>query len=123
MSVEMLFTPNVSSSVRLVITYHASLLNEFPGAMTARPLTCVWCRAKWVVAENLASSSTGAGVGSNEGYLNLGIVAGVGPVRDTSSCMYRSHRPNLSHITDSYSHPDYHGPRRGQKGWGRGSYY
>ncbi|KAF8498353.1 hypothetical protein JB92DRAFT_2795532 [Gautieria morchelliformis] len=70
-------------------------------ARTARPLTCVWCRAKWAVPQNDAGSSAGACVGTSEGYLNLGAVAGVSPVRDTSSY--------------------YNGPRRGQKG--RGNFY
>lgn len=54
-------------------------------ARTANPLTCVWCRAKWsVMSDTSASSSTSAHV--SEGYLNLGAVAGLSPVRDTSSC-------------------------------------
>ncbi|KIM77496.1 hypothetical protein PILCRDRAFT_76604 [Piloderma croceum F 1598] len=48
-------------------------------------LTCVWCRAKWI----LPASGNGAASGSmiSEGYVNLGSVAGVNTVRDTSSCM------------------------------------
>jgi len=55
------------------------------GARTsANNLTCVWCRAKWI----LPASGNGAASGSmtSEGYMNLGGVAGVNTVRDTSSC-------------------------------------
>jgi len=55
------------------------------GARTSgKNLTCVWCRAKWV----LPTTGAGAAGGSmtSEGYMNLGNVAGVDNVRDTSSC-------------------------------------
>ncbi|KAF8509253.1 hypothetical protein JB92DRAFT_2730489, partial [Gautieria morchelliformis] len=39
--------------------------------------TCVWCRAKWAVPQiNDAGGSAGACVGTSEGDLNLGAVAG-----------------------------------------------
>jgi hypothetical protein len=56
------------------------------GARTSgNNLTCVWCRAKWI----LPASGNAAASGSmtSEGYMNLGSVAGVNTVRDTSSCM------------------------------------
>ncbi|KAH6886665.1 hypothetical protein BKA70DRAFT_1123095 [Coprinopsis sp. MPI-PUGE-AT-0042] len=56
-------------------------------------VTCVWCRSKWVSPD---AGAGGAGVRRTaSGYLNLGGVSGVSPVRDTSSY--------------------YHGPRRGQR--------
>lgn len=66
------------------------------GAKTAKKnLTCVFCRAKWVLAGAAAAAAAGSGGaaagGSRrtaEGYLNLGAVAGLSPVRDTSTCMF-----------------------------------
>ena len=52
---------------------------------------CVFCRAPW--KSQTAGPSTPArnartpGVGTSEGYVNLAGIAGVSPVRDTSSCM------------------------------------
>jgi hypothetical protein len=57
------------------------------GARTSgKNLTCVWCRAKWV----LPTSGAGAASGSttSEGYVNLSNVAGVDTMRDTSSCKH-----------------------------------
>jgi hypothetical protein len=55
------------------------------GARTSgKNLTCVWCRAKWILpapAGGIASRSM-----TSEGYMNLGDVAGVNTSRDTSSC-------------------------------------
>lgn len=50
-------------------------------ARTRTPLTCVWCRAQWI---NENSGKKGASM-NEEGYLNLGSVAGVSPERDTST--------------------------------------
>ncbi|KZT69892.1 hypothetical protein DAEQUDRAFT_726214 [Daedalea quercina L-15889] len=67
-------------------------------AATARqkgqPVTCVFCRAKWVGAGGSASG----GSRSYEGYVNLADVAGVSTDRDTSSY--------------------YHGPNRGKRHYG-----
>lgn len=61
--------------------------------MTARQkgqrVTCVFCRAHWVVE----STGAGAGVGRKgaaapEGYVNLADAAGVSTARDTSSCRW-----------------------------------
>jgi hypothetical protein len=87
MSVETRCTRNALINVRPSF----GLENETPfslitGARTSgHNLTCVWCRAKWI----LPASGSGAASGSmtSEGYVNLGSVAGVSPVRDTSSCM------------------------------------
>ncbi len=58
----------------------------FIGAATARQLqkelTCVFCRAKWVIA----GAAAGTSADGAEGYINLGGVAGMSPVRDTSTC-------------------------------------
>ncbi|KAI9057869.1 hypothetical protein FKP32DRAFT_1597826 [Trametes sanguinea] len=59
-------------------------------------VTCVFCRAKWI-APPIAGASKSSGRLS-EGYLNLADVAGVSPVRDTSSY--------------------YHGPTRGRRYYG-----
>ncbi|PCH37651.1 hypothetical protein WOLCODRAFT_113901 [Wolfiporia cocos MD-104 SS10] len=66
---------------------------------SGKGITCVFCRAKWAVA----GPAGGAGVSrSSEGYINLGDVAGLSPVRDTSSY--------------------YHGPRRGRPYYGYQEY-
>ncbi|TDL13662.1 hypothetical protein BD410DRAFT_872596 [Rickenella mellea] len=49
--------------------------------------TCVFCRAKWVAPG--ASGASGS-ANTSEGYVNLGGVAGVSPVRDTSTCKRRT---------------------------------
>ncbi|KAI0067800.1 hypothetical protein BV25DRAFT_1819238 [Artomyces pyxidatus] len=63
-------------------------------------LTCVWCRAKWVVARPAAGSSRAGR--TEDGYINLAGAAGLSPERDTSSY--------------------YHGPRRGQRHYGYQDY-
>lgn len=56
------------------------------GAKQAKKnLTCVWCRAKCVPPAP-AGGASGASM-SADGYMNLGTVAGVEDMRDTSSCM------------------------------------
>ncbi|RDX56548.1 hypothetical protein OH76DRAFT_395626 [Lentinus brumalis] len=47
-------------------------------------ITCVFCRAKWSDVAP-AGGSRGTGARSSEGYVNLGSVAGLNTVRDTSS--------------------------------------
>jgi len=69
-------------------------------AQTRKPLTCVWCRAEWIT-----ESSNGETDRLNEeGYLNLSSVAGISPVRDTSTYYdrfsYGSYR--RSRYRDSY---------------------
>ena len=49
---------------------------------SGKQLNCVWCRARWVVP----GTAAGVGVRREGGYLNLGTVAGISPVRDTSTC-------------------------------------
>lgn len=61
---------------------------SYLGARSKTPVTCVYCRAEWrnACASEVAGSSQGRiGV---DGYLNLGSVAGLSPVRDTRSCKY-----------------------------------
>ena len=64
---------------------HQVIYYLFVGQRTAassgKVLTCVWCRARWVV-----DRPDGGGIKKNKGYLNLSGVAGVSPVRDTSTC-------------------------------------
>ncbi|KIJ23990.1 hypothetical protein M422DRAFT_39338 [Sphaerobolus stellatus SS14] len=75
-------------------------------AMKTKPATCVFCRAEWKQASAaVAGSSTAGAVVGEDGYLNLASVAGLSPVRDTTSY--------------------YDGPRRGEAyhgSWGAGSY-
>ncbi|KIM36473.1 hypothetical protein M413DRAFT_31701 [Hebeloma cylindrosporum] len=69
-------------------------------ANSGKSLTCVWCRATWV-----APRPAGAAGGAKRvagGYLNLAGVAGVSPVRDTSTY--------------------YHGPRQGNRYYGYQNY-
>ncbi|KAF4615107.1 hypothetical protein D9613_013017 [Agrocybe pediades] len=70
---------------------------------SGKELTCVWCRAKWVVA---GAAGAGTPVATrtlgNYGYLNLAGASGASPVRDTSTY--------------------YHGPRRGQRYYGYQNY-
>jgi hypothetical protein len=59
-------------------------LGQRTAASNGKSLTCVWCRATWV-----APRPAGAAGGAKRvtgGYLNLAGVAGVSPVRDTSTC-------------------------------------
>ncbi|OCH92261.1 hypothetical protein OBBRIDRAFT_886411 [Obba rivulosa] len=70
---------------------------------SAANLTCVFCRAKWVVAPAIGNGGSSGAVRSSEGYVNLAGVAGLSPVRDTSSY--------------------YHGPRRGQRHYGYQDYF
>jgi len=99
----------------------SSYRKHLTGARTAKPLTCVWCRAKWAVVASAAGGNVTSGPSTSEGYLNLGAVAGVSPVRDTSTCknLLASCLPCLSPVYDS----DYNGPRRGHPGGYRRSYY
>ncbi|KAF8902798.1 hypothetical protein CPB84DRAFT_1775471 [Gymnopilus junonius] len=75
-----------------------------------KDLTCVWCRAKWIEAPGPGGPNTpnvrgvaGATMSNRgHGYLNLAGVAGISPVRDTSTY--------------------YHGPRAGQRYYGYRDY-
>jgi hypothetical protein len=61
------------------------------GARTAgKNLTCVWCRAKWILAPSGPGASAASGSMTSEGYMNLGNVAGMDTTRDTSSCTHYS---------------------------------
>ncbi|KAF9002785.1 hypothetical protein BDQ17DRAFT_1356812 [Cyathus striatus] len=61
-----------------------------------KPLTCVWCRATW-------PADNGVGTPKKSGhYLNFASVAGISPVRDTSTY--------------------YHGPRAGHRYYGYREY-
>lgn len=74
---------------RLVFVRVFEFLILFTGqansAKNGQPLTCVWCRARWISPAAAAGTKNGA-QRTNEGYLNLAGVSGVSPVRDTSSC-------------------------------------
>ncbi|KAF8707331.1 hypothetical protein AX14_013607 [Amanita brunnescens Koide BX004] len=54
-----------------------------------KSVTCVWCRAETVPAGERNTYNGGYG---NEGYVNLGAIAGCSPVRDTSTYHYRASR-------------------------------
>lgn len=49
-------------------------------------VTWIYCRAEWTVAVPAGGSRGAGAVQTSEGYLNLSTVAGLSPVRDTSSC-------------------------------------
>ncbi|EMD38028.1 hypothetical protein CERSUDRAFT_134570 [Gelatoporia subvermispora B] len=70
-------------------------------ARSATKMTCVFCRAEWVMPTAAGNRSSGT-VHSSEGYVNLAGVAGLSPVRDTSTY--------------------YHGPRRGERHYGYQDY-
>ncbi|KAK7694044.1 hypothetical protein QCA50_003620 [Cerrena zonata] len=65
---------------------------------------CVFCRAPWSSqpATPSAGSSRASGVATSEGYVNLAGIAGVSPVRDTSS-YYQGPRKGKRH----YGYQDY----------------
>ncbi|KAF8236732.1 hypothetical protein L208DRAFT_1390229 [Tricholoma matsutake] len=67
-----------------------------------KPLTCVWCRARWVLPASAGAS--GSGTKRSEGYINLADVSGISPVRDTST-YYRG--PRVGHRY--YGYQDYDG--------------
>ena len=90
------FTRNVSSNVGvsthlllkffiLFICYFS--LGQRTAASNGKELTCVWCRARWIVARPSGGATGGVkrSMGAY-GYINLSDVAGVSPVRDTSTC-------------------------------------
>ncbi|KAK0505398.1 hypothetical protein EDD18DRAFT_1129186 [Armillaria luteobubalina] len=51
---------------------------------SGKNVTCVWCRAEWVLPDAGKGKGKGKAIGE-EGYVNLAAVAGVSPQRDTSS--------------------------------------
>lgn len=63
-----------------------------------RNVTCVFCRAKWILPGSGATATAAAGTGTGaragvrtaEGYLNLAAEAGIDPIRDTSTCAFLS---------------------------------
>jgi hypothetical protein len=62
-------------------------LASLAGRRSAAELTCVWCRAKWQRAGNNEGSASPTR--TSGGYINLGQIAGLSGVRDTSTCMRR----------------------------------
>jgi hypothetical protein len=73
------------SLVRRWVTFFLVLGSNHLG----KDVTCVYCRARWVFAGPSGSGSgSGAAKRTAEGYLNLGEVAGLSPMRDTSTCAY-----------------------------------
>ncbi len=95
-----------------------NLIGRTSNATSGKPLTCVYCRARSALPG--PSSSRCAGVNMSEGYVNLSGVAGLSPVRDTSSCEYA---PTGRLIVDVNGFSDYNGPRRGQRYYGYQDYY
>ena len=93
-SVGTLFTRNVSSNVspsthpfltKLTIS-SPPLSGQRTAASSGKDLTCVWCRARWIVARPGGGASGVKRSMGAYGYINLSDVAGVSPVRDTSTC-------------------------------------
>jgi hypothetical protein len=58
-------------------------LGKASSVRNGKSVTCVWCRAETVPAGERNTYNGGYG---NEGYVNLGAIAGCSPVRDTSTC-------------------------------------
>ena len=58
-------------------------LGQASSVRNGKPVTCVWCRAEAAPAGERHAQRGGYG---NEGYINLGAIAGCSPVRDTSTC-------------------------------------
>lgn len=76
------------ASYPFILSWQCADSRGFPaGAVTARQkgqqVSCVFCRAKWVTSGPAAAAGASR---SSEGYINLGSVAGLSHVRDTSSC-------------------------------------
>ncbi|KAG6911411.1 hypothetical protein DXG01_016508 [Tephrocybe rancida] len=71
-------------------------------ATSGKQLTCVWCRAPWIVATRAGANPAVGTRTTAEGYLNLADASGISPIRDTSTY--------------------YHGPRRGQRHYGYQDY-
>lgn len=94
-------------------------------ASNGKDLTCVWCRAPWVLPY---AGTAGAGAGvpgarrAEGGYLNLGDVGGTSPVRDTTTCTLFTCETSPKIMEADLSFPDYHGPRRGQRYYGYQQY-
>lgn len=58
-------------------------------ARTGKDLTCVWCRAPWVLPRDAGAGTGGGAVGARRaegGYLNLAGAGDVSPERDTTTC-------------------------------------
>lgn len=74
---------NLPSWINLFILF----LGQRTAASNGKELTCVWCRARWIIARpgGEATGSVKRSMGAY-GYINLSDVAGVSPVRDTSTC-------------------------------------
>ena len=71
----------------LVNFYERFATGQASSLRGGKSVTCVWCRAETNsggVAKGRKSQA--AGTQSIEGYLNLASVAGLSPVRDTSTC-------------------------------------
>jgi hypothetical protein len=79
-----LYTQSVSNSVGVLHFQVWPLTCFVSGAKATSNPTCVFCRARWTVPGSAAVESSGSKF--SRGYLNLGNVAGLSTVRDTSSC-------------------------------------
>ena len=58
-------------------------LGKATSVRSGKPVTCVWCRAEMAPAGERPAQRGGYG---DEGYINLGAIAGCSPTRDTSTC-------------------------------------
>lgn len=82
------FAPQPPHHLSLTRMY-SKLTPNNTGARTAKPLTCVWCRAAWASPTRSSNAGTSRASFSVEGYMNLGAAAGLDSDRDTSTCKYR----------------------------------
>lgn len=92
-------------------------------ASNGKDLTCVWCRAPWVLPYAGTAGAAVPGARRAEGgYLNLGTVGGASPVRDTTTCVLHACRVFPEFAGTDISFIDYHGPRRGHRYYGYQQY-
>lgn len=88
------------SSFPPLARYLTSNVGKNTAQSKGHDITCVYCRTKWVFPAAAASTSAAGNAAGNararvsEGYLNLSGVAGLSPVRDTSSCESSSCTPS-----------------------------
>jgi hypothetical protein len=86
-----------------------------------KPLTCVWCRARWIIPASTSAGTSGDSLRRSDGYINLADVSGASPIRDTNTCTFGFFTVHIRSDTLSSS-VDYHGPRRGQRYYGYQDY-
>ncbi|KIY52139.1 hypothetical protein FISHEDRAFT_12462, partial [Fistulina hepatica ATCC 64428] len=62
---------------------HAACFAQCHCTRQHQDLSCVYCRAKWIVQTSTHATPVGT---TKEGYINIAAAAGIDPVRDESIC-------------------------------------